>query len=241
MGFLEGFGKKLGVLSYKGTWNAQTNSPLLSDSSGAKGEYYIVSASGTSSLGGISLWETGDWVIHNGSVWQKMDAADKEKINDLENQINDETTSRQSAIDTEQSARVAADATLQAAIDAEITARQSADAEKVSASDAVADGYKVTQSVFVSKTQNHTLLSSDNGKILLFDSSSAVTVTVPSGLSIGFSCTIIQIGSGQVSFVASGVTLNSVSGLKIVGQHGAASVVSYSTNIFNVSGATTAW
>jgi hypothetical protein len=403
-------------LDYQGTWNAQTNTPTLSDSSGKKGQYYIVSASGNTNLSGISTWESGDWAIHNGSNWQKMDAADKEKTSQLETQINTEITNRQAAdafliplsqkgtsngvatldatgivptsqlpvyysssvgsvnnktgavtlntddisegsvnlyftstraknaavinstngsetdqaasvsaikahitneigleitnrqssdsslqtavdtevasrqsadsslqsqinteiasrqgavsaeasarttddltektralaaestlqvaISTEQTRAVAAETSLQTAINAEITARQAADAAKVDSANATADGYKISQAAFVTKTSSYTLTSSENGKVVLVNSASAVTITVPSGLSIGFSCTIVQLGAGQVTIAASGTTLNSVSGLKIVGQHGAASVISYDTNIFNVSGATTAW
>jgi hypothetical protein len=130
---------------------------------------------------------------------------------------------------------------LESQINAEITARQTADAAKVDSANATADGYKISQAAFVTKTSSYTLTSSENGKVVLVNSASAVTITVPSGLSVGFSCTVVQLGTGQVTIAASGTTLNSVSGLKIVGQHGAASVISYDTNIFNVSGATTAW
>ena len=63
-------------------------------------------------------------------------------------------------------------------------------------------------------------------------------ITVPAGLPIGFNTMIIQLGTGQVGFTAaSGVTLNSyASGLKISGQHGAATVISYATNVYNISG-----
>lgn len=76
MGFLDGFAKKLGVLDYKGTWNATTNSPLLSHSTGKKGQYYIVSVSGKSFL----ECEAGDWLLHNGSEWQRLDLMDKTSV-----------------------------------------------------------------------------------------------------------------------------------------------------------------
>lgn len=88
MTFIKKFASKLGVLDYKGTWNAATNTPDLTTNIPKKGYYYIVSTPGATNLSGISEWEAGDWVIHNGVDWQKMDAADKAKTNQLESSIN---------------------------------------------------------------------------------------------------------------------------------------------------------
>jgi len=46
------------------------------------------------------------------------------------------------------------------------------------------------------------------GKVIYCTSGSAVTITVPSGLPLGFTCTIIQDGGGTVSLSASGTTLH---------------------------------
>ena len=62
-----------GGLSYQGTWNASTNSPSLSSGTGTNGYYYIVSVSGSTSLDGISDWVVGDWLLFNGTAWQKID------------------------------------------------------------------------------------------------------------------------------------------------------------------------
>lgn len=66
--------------------------------------------------------------------------------------------------------------------------------------------------VIESKTGSFSLTSSDNNKLFFINSSSAVTVTVPS-LPIGFSCQLIQTGAGTITFAASGTTLNSANGL----------------------------
>ena len=60
-------------LTYKGTWNASTNTPTLITSSGTNGDYYIVSVAGTTDLNGITDWSVGDWAIFNGTAWQKID------------------------------------------------------------------------------------------------------------------------------------------------------------------------
>lgn len=63
----------IGALNYKGTWNASTNTPTLASGVGTKGDYYVVSVAGTTSLDGISNWGVGDWATFNGSVWQRVE------------------------------------------------------------------------------------------------------------------------------------------------------------------------
>jgi hypothetical protein len=65
-----------GDLNYQGTWNANTNTPTLTSSTGTKGYYYVVDVAGTTNLNGITDWQIGDWAIFNGTVWQKVDNTD---------------------------------------------------------------------------------------------------------------------------------------------------------------------
>jgi len=65
-----------GDLNYQGTWNANTNTPTLTSSTGTQGYYYVVDVAGTTNLNGITDWQIGDWAIFNGSVWQKVDNTD---------------------------------------------------------------------------------------------------------------------------------------------------------------------
>ncbi len=62
-----------GGLVYKGTWNASTNSPTLASGTGTTNWYYVVSTPGSTNLDGITDWKAGDWLIFNGTVWQKID------------------------------------------------------------------------------------------------------------------------------------------------------------------------
>jgi hypothetical protein len=70
----------LGQVEYVGTWNASTNSPTLPNPTTVKGDYYVVSSGGT--ITGVTFqdgsitFEVGDWVISNGTVWQKVDNTD---------------------------------------------------------------------------------------------------------------------------------------------------------------------
>jgi hypothetical protein len=72
----------IGALNYAGTWNASTNAPALASGVGTKGDYYVVSVSGTTTLDGISNWGVGDWVAFNGSTWQRVEGgADLNGVN----------------------------------------------------------------------------------------------------------------------------------------------------------------
>jgi hypothetical protein len=62
-----------GGLSYQGTWNASTNTPTLTSSTGTTGYYYITATAGSTNLDGITDWQIGDWLLFNGTVWQKID------------------------------------------------------------------------------------------------------------------------------------------------------------------------
>ena len=65
-----------GGLTYQGTWNASTNTPTLASSVGTNGYYYIVATAGSTNLNGITDWQVGDWLLFNGSVWQKIDQSE---------------------------------------------------------------------------------------------------------------------------------------------------------------------
>ena len=100
-------------------------------------------------------------------------------------------------------------------------------------------GYRITSNAIKAQTgTTYTFLESDNGKVLTFNNGSAVTVTIPTALPVGFNCTAIQLGAGQVGFTAaSGLTLQSYGNqYRLIGQHASATIIEYSANIVNLSG-----
>ena len=101
-----------------------------------------------------------------------------------------------------------------------------------------APAYKLSSAGIQAKTASYTLVAADNGKIITMNVGAANTLTVPASLDVGFNCTVIQLGAGQTTITTSaGVTLNSYqSYLKISGQHGSASIVGYTSNVYNVAG-----
>ena len=65
------------IMEYKGIWDASSNTPTLADGTGDAGDTYRVSVAGTQNLGSGSItFEVGDYVIYNGTIWQKSDTTD---------------------------------------------------------------------------------------------------------------------------------------------------------------------
>jgi hypothetical protein len=80
---LSAFGKLQGQINglqggtiYRGAWNASTNTPTITSSVGTLGNYYVVTTAGTTNINGISSWAVGDWIIFNGTIWEKIPNVD---------------------------------------------------------------------------------------------------------------------------------------------------------------------
>lgn len=87
----------------------------------------------------------------------------------------------------------------------------------------------------------YTIQASDNGKVITCSNASAITVTVPSGLGVGFNCMVIQKGAGQVTFSPSSTTVNNrQTHTKIAGQYGVVTLVAYVADVFVLGGDTAA-
>lgn len=66
----------LGAMTYIGTvGTGGTVTTLPTASSANKGNYYVVKTAGT--FGGITDCQIGDWVVSNGSIWEKIDNTDQ--------------------------------------------------------------------------------------------------------------------------------------------------------------------
>ena len=93
----------------------------------------------------------------------------------------------------------------------------------------------------VTKTASFSLSASENGKVINCNSSSRIDITVPSGLTSGFNCRVVQGGTGRVRFIASSTTINGyTSGSDapnaVIGQHGVADLVPTGTDIYSLHG-----
>lgn len=64
------------IMEYQGTWNATTNTPTLADGATGTtaGNVYKVSVAGTQDFGsGAIAFTTNDYVIYNGTTWEKSE------------------------------------------------------------------------------------------------------------------------------------------------------------------------
>lgn len=101
-----------------------------------------------------------------------------------------------------------------------------------------AASYRMHEDIFSDQTTTYTLQSTDNGKVVTINSATPVSLGVPTGLPVGFSCNIFQRGLGQVTVIPVGTTVNSYLSLtKLAGTYAVATLFSYATNTFVLSGA----
>lgn len=97
------------------------------------------------------------------------------------------------------------------------------------------------QAVITETGTSYTLGASDKGKLLVFTNAGDVTLTIPTGLGIGFWCDVDQKGAGQVLFTVASTTLNSrLSHTKTAGRFAMAHLVADAADVFNLSGDTVA-
>ena len=107
----------------------------------------------------------------------------------------------------------------------------------------ISDHYKLTpDGINTQSGTTYALTVDDNGRVIVFTNGSAVTLTIPSGLGVGFSCSVVQYGAGQVTVSAgTGVTLRlRTSSNKTGGQYAVVSLLSVVANEYIVTGDTTA-
>ena len=89
-----------------------------------------------------------------------------------------------------------------------------------------------------SRAASFTLAATDTNKLFLITSSSTLTVTVPNTLPVGFSCQIIQAGTGMITLLGSSVNLNSANGLSTRTSNSAIGLVMNTTTTGYVFGDT---
>lgn len=84
----------------------------------------------------------------------------------------------------------------------------------------------------------YTVLNSDVGKIVTFSNTSAQTITINTvtALTAGQKIDFLNLNTGVVTFVGSGVTLNATPGLKFRARYSAATLVCITTNNYVLMG-----
>lgn len=92
-------------------------------------------------------------------------------------------------------------------------------------------------------TTVYTFLNADKNRIKRFNASAAASIMVPAGFPVGYTVGWIQQGAGVLTFSSvlnAGQTIQSAAGLKSGGQFGKGVLQCVATNVWNLSGYTTA-
>jgi hypothetical protein len=59
--------------NHVGGWNANTNTPTLSNGSGSQGDFYLITTSGTTAIDGFAAWTAGSLIVRGASAWAQAD------------------------------------------------------------------------------------------------------------------------------------------------------------------------
>ncbi len=85
----------------------------------------------------------------------------------------------------------------------------------------------------------YTLVAGDNGKVVTLSNASAITVTLPASLAVGYSVTLIQKGAGQVTISPASTTMrHPLSHTRTSAQYAAVNLFSHVSNDFVLTGDT---
>jgi hypothetical protein len=80
-------GETITGLSYQGGWNANTNTPDIAASSPVTGQFWIVSTDGSTDVGGITNWTSGDWALYDGTNWQRVEGGNTDLTTGVQGQL----------------------------------------------------------------------------------------------------------------------------------------------------------
>lgn len=110
--------------------------------------------------------------------------------------------------------------------------------KKVTVANLVSSASPAFLSTVSETTTSRTLSDSDNGKVIVCSNSSITTVTIPNGLTAGFSCTLVQSAAGQVTVAVSGgaSVFGYAGNLTTKGQYASLNIIPTGANAYLVEG-----
>jgi hypothetical protein len=91
----------------------------------------------------------------------------------------------------------------------------------------------------LSISADYPITSADIGKVIQSTGSSAITITIPNSLPTGFNCTVVQMGTGQITFSRSTLTpaiINRAGFNKTASQYSVVSILHLGSNNILVTG-----
>lgn len=97
---------------------------------------------------------------------------------------------------------------------------------------------KSSYTTVINKTASYTVSASDHGSVITINNASATTLTMPSGLPIGFNFSIYQLGAGKITIAgASVVTIkNRLNRFRTGGLDAGVGLVITASNIAHLTG-----
>jgi hypothetical protein len=105
-------------------------------------------------------------------------------------------------------------------------------------SDSIVRSFGPSSDTVADTTTSRTLSDSDNGKVILMTNVAGITVTLPSTLSDGFNCKLVQGGAGQITVVAgASVTLYGYNSFTTTaGQYAVLNIIPVASDAYAIEG-----
>lgn len=102
----------------------------------------------------------------------------------------------------------------------------------------VAGDWSSAQAINAQTGTTYAVLNSDKGKIVTFSNTGAQTITIntATALTVGQKIDFLNLNTGVVTFVGTGVTLNATPGLKFRARYSAATLVCITTDNYVLMG-----
>lgn len=234
------------AMIYQGTWDANTNTPTLASGIGTKGFVYRVNVSGSTNIDGITDWKAGDFIVFNGTTWDKWDATDAvTSVNGYTGVITlvkaDVGLSNVLNVDTTTTSNISDSVDKRFVTDAQLIVIGNTSGTNTGDQDLSA--YATKNLTLDRKTASYTLVAGDNNKLIEMNVATANNVTINNSVfTAGNQILVSQYGAGQVTFVAgAGVTLRSSGGkLKTSAQYSLVTIIAISSTEFYIAGDLTA-
>ena len=98
-------------------------------------------------------------------------------------------------------------------------------------------GFSSTKSDRTSST-TFALTNDYNGKVIVYNNASDITINVNTGLATGFGCAFVQKGAGQVILAGTGTVNHRLSHDRTAGQYSVMCLTNYDTDVYALSGDT---
>lgn len=232
------------IMEYQGTYNPSTNTPSLNNGTGNTGDVYRISANGTRNFGSGNIsFNTGDYVIYNGSIWEKSDTTDA--VSSVSGRVGDVTLTKSdvgldNVDNTSDATKNSATASLSNKTLVSPTFSGAITADTSTAASAGYLGMPVN-----SQSAAYTLVLGDSGDVILHPSSdnNARTFTIPANASVAFPVGTVITFCNLINTVTIAITSDSLiqagsggTGSRTLAANGIATAIKVASTTWMISG-----